>query len=51
MRRRKKETKQEGKSVEVEVAGEVLGPASPMITPRQLNVGSDPIGPTIFVGR
>jgi hypothetical protein len=40
LRGRKKETKQEGKTVEVEVPGEVLAPDSPIITPKQLNAGS-----------
>jgi len=40
MRPRKKETKRDGKTVEVESPGETLSPDSPIITPKQLNVGS-----------
>jgi hypothetical protein len=40
MRPRRKSTKQNGKTVEVTVPGEVLTPDSPIITPKQLNVGS-----------
>jgi hypothetical protein len=40
MRGRRKETKQGGKTVEVEVPGEVLTPDSPVITPKQLSVGT-----------
>jgi integrase len=40
MRRRKKETKQDGKTIEVEVPGETLNPDAPIITPKQLHVGT-----------
>jgi integrase len=40
MRGRKKETKQNGKTVQVEVPGETLTLDSPVITPKQLNVGT-----------
>jgi hypothetical protein len=40
MRPRKKETKRDGKTVEVEVPGETLNPETPIITPKQLNIGS-----------
>lgn len=40
MRRRKKETKQDGRTVEVEVPGETLTADTPIITPRQLHVGT-----------
>lgn len=40
MRPRRKSTKQDGKTVEVTVPGEMLTPDSPVITPKQLSVGS-----------